>query len=192
MRATGDCSTSREVELSAFATGPDSAKLLFSWTVSAGRIRGEGQKVIWDLSGVTEGTYTANVEVNDPTGLTAIASTKVAIGLCQSCFTIESPCPVIVVDCPETAKPNESMTFEAHVYARDPDVKVTYTWSVSAGKISRGQGTSMIAVDVSDVTGGSVTATISIGGLDAACVNTASCTTRTAGGVAKVACQPSH
>lgn len=160
--------------------------------VSAGRIRGEGQKVIWDLSGVAEGTYRANVEVNDPTGLTAIASTKVTIGLCQSCFTIESPCPVIVVDCPDNAKPNESMTFQAHVYGGHPDVKITYTWSVSAGKVSRGQGTSMIAIDASDVTGRAITATVSIGGLHPACANTASCSTRTASGVAKVACQPPH
>jgi hypothetical protein len=82
------------------------------------------------------------------------------------------------------------MTFQAHVYAGDPTLNVTYTWSVSAGKISGGQGTSMITIDVSDVTGGSITATVSIGGYDSACVNTASCTTRTAGALAKAGCQP--
>jgi hypothetical protein len=41
------------------------------------------------------------------------------------------------------------MTFQAHVYGGHPDVKITYTWSVSAGKVSRGQGTSMIAIDAS-------------------------------------------
>ena len=52
--------------------GPDvDAKLLFVWVVSAGRIRGEGQRVIWDLSDTAEGTYTANVEARDGTGLTA-------------------------------------------------------------------------------------------------------------------------
>ena len=82
------------------------------------------------------------------------------------------------------------MTFQAHVYGGDANVKATYTWSVSAGKITGGQGTSMITLDVSDVTGGSITATVSIGGHDAACVNTASCTTRTAGGAATANCQP--
>jgi len=191
MQSMDNCSASREVELSASAGGPDlDAKLLYAWAVSAGRIRGEGQKVIWDLSDVADGTYTASVEVNDGTGLTANASTRVTIALCRNCITRESPCPTIIVSCPENAKSNESMTFQAHVYGGDPTVKITYTWSVSAGKISGGQGTSMIKIDVSDVTRGSITATVSIGGLDPACANTASCTTRTAGGVATVECQP--
>ena len=148
-----NCSAKLEVELSASAGGPDvDAKLLYVWSVSAGRIRGDGQKVIWDLSEAADGTYIANVEVNDGTGHTAIASTTVTIALCRDCITIESPCPTVAVSCPENAKSNQSMTFEAHVYGGDPTVEVTYTWSVSAGKISGGQGTSMITVDVSDVT----------------------------------------
>jgi hypothetical protein len=146
--------------------------------------------VNWDLSDAADGTYTANVEVTDRTGHTANASTNVTIALCHGCITIESPCPTIVVSCPDNAESNQSMTFQADVYGGDYTVKVTYTWSVSAGKISSGQGTSMITVDASDVTRGSVTAKVSIGGHDAACVNTASCTTRTAGAVAKAGCRP--
>jgi hypothetical protein len=146
--------------------------------------------VIWDLSDARDGTYTANVEVNDGTGHTAYASTEVTIALCSSCITRESPCPIIMVSCPENVKSNQSMTFQAHVYGGDPTVKVTYTWSVSAGKISGGQGTAMITIDVSDVTRGSITATVSIVGHDPACVNTASCTTQTADGVAKAGWQP--
>jgi len=187
MRSTGNCSASREVELSATAGGPDvDAKLLYVWAVSAGRLRGDGQKVIWDLSDVAEGTYTATVEVNDGTGLTATDSIKVTTALCPNCITRESPCPTIMVSCPENAKSNASMTFKAQVYGGDSNVKVTYTWSVSAGKISSGQGTSTITIDVSDVSRESITATVSIGGHDPDCANTASCTTATAGGVAKM------
>jgi hypothetical protein len=186
-----NCSASREVELSASAGGPDvDAKLLYVWAVSTSRIRGEGQKVIWDLSDVADGTYTANVEVYDDTGLTANDSTKVTIALCRSCITRESPCPTIMVSCPENVKSNQPMTFQAHVYGGDPNVKVIYRWSVSAGKISGGQGSSVITIDASDVTRGSITATVSISGHDPACVNTASCIMRTAGGVAKAGCQP--
>lgn len=93
-----NCSASREVALSASVGGPDvDAKLIYVWAVSAGRIRGEGQKVIWDLNDVAEGTYTANVEVKDNTRLTATDSTKVTIALCRSCITRESPCPTIMV-----------------------------------------------------------------------------------------------
>ena len=186
-----NCSASREVELSASPGGPDvDVKLRYLWAVSAGRIRGEGHKVMWDLSDVADGTYTANVEVNAGGGLVANDSTKVTIALCRSCITRESPCPTIMVSCPANATSNQSMTFQAHVYGGDPTVKATYTWSVSAGKISGGLGSSVITIDVSDVTRESVTATVSIGGHDSACVNTVSCTTRTAGGVAKAGCQP--
>jgi hypothetical protein len=89
-----------------------------------------------------------------------------------------------MVICPENAKSNESMKFQADVLGGDPTVQVTYTWSVNAGKISSGQGTSVITVDGSGVSGGSITATVSIGGHHPNCPNTASCTTRTAGGVA--------
>ena len=182
MESLDNCSASGEVGLSASAGGPDvDAKLVYVRTVSAGRIRGKGQKVIWDLSNVADGTYTANVEVNDATGLTAMASTKVTIALCRTCITRESPCPAVAVSCPEKAESNQSMTFQAHVYGGDPTIRVTYTWSVSAGKISNGQGTSTITVDVSEVTRGSITATVSIGGYHPACPNTASCTTLTAG-----------
>ena len=185
------CPARSAVELSANVPVPDvDGKLLYVWTVSAGRIRGEGQKVIWDLSEVAAGTYTTNVEVNDGTGLAANASTKVTIALCPDCITKESPCPTVAVTCPENAESNQSMKFQAHVYGGDPTVKVTYTWSVSAGKISGGQGTSTITIDVSDVTRRSITATVSIGGYDPACVNTASCTTQSAGGVAKAGGQP--
>ena len=186
-----DCSTSRDVQLSATAGGPDvDAKLIFVWAVSAGHIRGEGQKVTWDLSNAEDGDYTATVEVNDGSGLRANASTKLTIALCRNCVTRESPCPTVMVSCPENAKSNQSMTFQAHVYGGDPNVKSTYTWSVSAGKISDGQGTATITVDVSDITQGSVTATVSIGGHHPDCSNTASCTTRMAGGVAKASCRP--
>ena len=46
LESIDNCAPSSEVELSATAGGPEvDAKLLFAWTVSAGRIRGEGQKV---------------------------------------------------------------------------------------------------------------------------------------------------
>lgn len=94
MHSIDNCSPSRKVELSASAGGPDvDAKLLYVWAVSAGRIQGEGQKVIWDLSDVADGTYTATVEVNDDTGLKANDSTKVTIAPCRSCITRVSAVP---------------------------------------------------------------------------------------------------
>jgi hypothetical protein len=57
------------------------------------------------------------------------------------------------------------------------DMNVTYNWSVSAGTISSGQGTSSISVDTAGLGGQTVTATVELGGLDPSCSRTASCTT---------------
>ena len=56
-------------------------------------------------------------------------------------------------------------------------MNVTYNWTVSAGTISSGQGTSSITVDTAGLGGQSVTATVELGGLDPSCSRTASCTT---------------
>ena len=92
------------------------------------------------LSEVADGTYTATLEVHDPTGLAANASTQVTIALCPSCITRESPCPSVAVSCPEKAESDQPMTFQAHVYGGDPAVQVTYMDN-QRGKISDGQRT---------------------------------------------------
>jgi len=78
------CSSASEVTLVANAPDPDQ-QLLFTWSVTAGRLRGEGRRVTWDLSGVPVGTYTATVEVNAGNQLTAVASTTVAVSSCKDC-----------------------------------------------------------------------------------------------------------
>jgi len=54
----------------------------------------------------------------------------------------------------------------------------TYNWSVSAGTITNGQGTTTITVDTAGLGSSTVTATVSLGGADPACTGTtASCST---------------
>ena len=79
-----NCPSGSEVTLVANATDPGS-ELLFTWSVTAGRLRGEGHRVTWDLSGVPLGTYTATVEVNAGNQLTATAATAVAVSSCKDC-----------------------------------------------------------------------------------------------------------
>jgi len=58
----------------------------------------------------------------------------------------------------------------------DSGLSLTYNWSVSAGTISSGQGTSTITVDTAGLGGQTVTATVSLGGADPSCTGTtASC-----------------
>jgi hypothetical protein len=95
------CSSSGEVTLTADAGDVQNNEVLFTWTVTAGRLRGEGRTVTWDLSGVAAGTYTATVEFNDGNQHTSTVSTSVTVALCADCVTRESPCPTVAVSSPQ-------------------------------------------------------------------------------------------
>ena len=167
-------SASREVQLTANATDPDNDTLLYTWSVTGGRISGEGRAVNWDLSGVNPGTYTATVEVNDGNQHVVNNSTTVTVAVCPCA---PPPCPNISVSCPGDVEQGAPITFTASVAGGPSNLMPTYNWSVSAGTISSGQGTSSITVDTAGIGGQSVTATVDIGGVDPACTRSASCTT---------------
>ena len=171
--------TGSEVTLVANASDPDNDQLLYTWSVTGGRLSGEGRQVTWDLSGVANGSYTATVEVNDGNQHTANGSTTVTVADCTGCVAPPPPCPTVSVSCPTDVDPNAPITFTASVSGGAPGATFTYNWSVSAGTISSGQGTSTITVDTAGLSGQSVTATVSIGGADPSCTGTtASCTTQ--------------
>lgn len=174
-----DCNSTREIKLTAAASVPNEQELKFTWMVTGGRLRlSEGREVIWDLSGVAEGTYTATVEVDDGNYHTAASSTSVDIKLCDVCDPPPPLCPSVRVSCPSASELKRELTFVANVAGGDPDLKPAFTWSLTAGKIISGQGTSKITVDASDLPRSqSITATVALGNYHPACtVETASCT----------------
>ena len=158
--------------LTTTASDPDGDTLLYSYTVTGGRVTGEGANVTWDLSGVTPGTYTATVEVDDGCGCITSSQTTVTVANCTDCVAPKPPCPTVNVSCPDTADPGP-ITFTANV-SGGPGTQ-TYSWSVSAGTITSGQNTSSITVNAS--AGQTITATVDLGGLDPNCPKTFSCTT---------------
>jgi hypothetical protein len=165
------------VQLTANATDADNDVLVYTWSVTGGRLSGEGKTVSWDLTGVANGTYTATVEVNDGNQHTASGSATVTVADCSGCVAPPPPCPTISVSCPSDIDPGQPITFTASVSGGPANATFTYNWSVSAGTISSGQGTSSITVDTAGLSGTSVTATVNIGGADPSCSATASCTT---------------
>ena len=53
------CSTTaNQVQVIVDTGAPDEAEVILTWEVTAGRVIGEGEKVIWDLSGAAIGTHT--------------------------------------------------------------------------------------------------------------------------------------
>src|SRR5258705_1080595 len=174
--STSCTATGNEVQLTANASDPDNDTLLYTWSVTGGRLSGEGRAVTWDLSGVANGSYTATVEVNDGNQHTANGSATVTVADCSGCVPPPPPCPVISVSCPESVDLNAAITYTANV--TNGPAAATYNWSESAGTISSGQGTPTITVDTAGLGGQTVTATVSLGGADPACSGTtASCTT---------------
>jgi hypothetical protein len=86
-------------------------------------------------------------------------------------------CPNITSSCPDAVEPGTPITFSANVGAGTPPAS-TYNWTVSAGTITSGQGTTSITVSTENLGGQSVTATVEVGGLDPSCGRTTSCTTQ--------------
>lgn len=88
---------------------------------------------------------------------------------------VQQTCPTISVSCPSDLVNGEPLIFTATVNGGDPNVIPTFNWTVSAGKIIRGQGSSSITVDTVGFAGQAFTGTVSIAGFDSACSSTASC-----------------
>lgn len=78
-------------------------------------------------------------------------------------------CPDVSVSCPDSVIEGEMLTFTAELRGGDKKIVPTYHWTVSAGSIISGQGTSTIQVDTSGVDTDSVSATVEVGGFDRNC-----------------------
>jgi len=164
------------VGLTTTASDPDGDTLLYTYTVTGGRITGEGTSVSWDLSGAAPGTYTASVEVDDGCGCITSSTTTVTIANCSDCVP-DLVCPNVRPDCPTgEVEQGTPVTFSVNVSGGTPAVTPTYNWTVSAGTITSGQGTSSITVNTAGTAGQSITGTVELGGLDPSCGRTASCT----------------
>lgn len=165
---SGACNDSRTVSVSTTAVDPENDVLTYNYTVSGGRIVGTGANVTWDLGDAPAGTYTITTGVNDGCGVCGKTNTQtVRVEECADCVQI-CECPTLSVSGPSgTTAVGSPMTFTANVSG---GASVTYNWTVSAGTISSGQGSSSITVDTTGLAANSnVTATVNISGLDTSC-----------------------
>lgn len=167
----GEGSTSR-VQLNAKANSPSGHPIRYRWTTSAGRIDAEGTTVTWDLSGLEPGYYQAFVHADTSNGeevCEALSSTTVLVNRCAPRPT----CPTAVIVCPENIVADASLKFSTTLTGGPAGVAPVYAWTLSAGRIVEGQGTSSITVDTTGLAGQTVKATVSIGGYNLDC--SASC-----------------
>ncbi len=163
---SGSCDDTKTISVATKATDPENDVLTYNYTVSGGRVVGQGANVQWDMSGVTPGTYTITTGVDDGCGVCGKTNTQtITVKDCDCEDTCS--CPTLSVDGPSgLTDPGQPMTFTASVGGGD----VTYNWTVSSGTIESGQGTSSITVNTSGLAAGSnVTATVDIAGVPADC-----------------------
>jgi hypothetical protein len=176
--SSGSCpaTANTAVGLTTTASDPDGDTLLYTYSVTGGRVTGEGASVSWDLSGVGPGTYTASVEVDDGCGCVTFSTTTVTIANCGDCIP-DLVCGSVTASGPDSADDGAPITFHAVYNQGTPVVSPTYSWSVSAGTITGGQGSDTITVDTKGTGGQTITATVELGGLDPSCARTASAST---------------
>jgi hypothetical protein len=132
----------------------------YRWSASGGRIEGDGATASWDLSGLQPGYYKAFVDVDcSPTvECSAFTSTTVLLKCAPPV------CPSILISCPDRITPNQPITFSANVAGGFPNITPVYNWTVTAGKIISGEGTSAITVDTTGLAGQSVRASLAMSG----------------------------
>ena len=158
-----------QVSLNARAISPGGNPLRYRWSTDAGRISGDGSTVSWDLSGLAPGYYKAYVEVE--TGSTggecqAFSSTNVLV---RPCPPVQPVCPNVSIISPDNVAVDQPLTFSSNVSSVSLEVVPIYNWTVSAGRILEGQGTSAIRVDTTGLAGQTVRTTLSLGGYTIDC-----------------------
>ena len=158
------------VALNANATSAGGNALRYKWTTNGGRISGTGATVTWDLAGAAPGVYQAVVDVDegDP-NCAAFASVAVVVTECPPPPPTPPSCPTVTVSCPDAATENAPVTFTANLTGGTTTVTPIYNWTVSAGRITSGQGTTSITVDTAGLAGQTIRATFDVEGYGTPC-----------------------
>lgn len=169
---SGSCQDDKIVDVTTSALDAEGDPLTYNYTVTGGRIIGQGSNVSWDLSGLEAGSYVITAGVDDGLGLLGEAkSVAVIVEECGDCVEeCECPTSISVSDAPVAAAPGENLTFTATITGGSQE-SPTYSWSVDKGSIVSGQGTSTITVSTEDLDDTTVTATVTVGGLCNTCTN---------------------
>lgn len=159
-RFSKSCPTAANMALSisAVAEDTDNDVLTYEWTSAGGRVTGNGKNVVWDLSGAQAGHYSLTVAVSDGESTTVSDSVSIDIRNCDDC----RPCPTVSITRPSSVVAGQPVTFTANL---NEPTDASYKWVVSLGTITKGQGTSSIMVDTSDLAGKTVTATVALQGV---------------------------
>ena len=171
----------RTVSLTVTASDPENEPLTYAYKVTGGQILGEGPSVNWKVGDQPFGSYSVTVTASDSKGAEASSTLQVSVAMCVSCGIADPPCPLIAVTgSDEITYRGEFIHFHGVVqtdsYFQDrPD----YIWTVTNGKIVKGQHTPWLTVEATGEPGRDVTAILDAkGGFDSSCLTKAKATSR--------------
>jgi len=150
------------ITVKTFVRNPKNTPLVYEYTVSGGKISGQGDKVVWDLVGIRPGTYTITASIKGKRRISAETRTLSAVVRECDC-TCPCVCPSLDVSGGGGVKPGGSVVFIANVSGGTAN-DITYNWTVSQGEIIKGQGTPQIKVKTTPEMTGTITATVELGG----------------------------
>ena len=143
------------------------------YTVTGGRIVGDGANVFWNLHKVRPGTYTITASVNDGCGFCGAKITK-TITVRENEAMPKCVCNKIRISqrgekSEIKAGATNGRVFEVSLTGPEPD-GLKFNWTLSEGTITSGQGTRSIRVEPSeDPRGRPVSIAVEVIGLDPNC-----------------------
>jgi hypothetical protein len=159
-----------EVRLTAKAVSPGGYPIKYQWSTSAGVINGEGPVVTWNLAGLKPGYHKVSLDVQSVGSDGSCEAFSSVTVLVNACPAVQPVCPAIEIVCPTTIATDQPLTFNSRYSGGVPaNVTPVYNWTVSAGRIIEGQGTSTIKVDTTGLAGQTVRASLSMDGYTLEC-----------------------
>ncbi|HVE59573.1 MAG TPA: hypothetical protein VNB22_22375 [Pyrinomonadaceae bacterium] len=157
------CPDDALITIKTFVRNPKNTPLSYEYAVSGGIISGQGDKVVWDLTGTRPGTYTITASIKGKGKISTETRTLSAVVRECDC-TCPCVCPSLVVTGGGGVNPGGSVVFIANV-SGGTAIDLTYNWTVSQGEIVSGQGTPQIKVKTTREMIGTIAATVEIGGI---------------------------
>jgi len=159
-----------QVRLTAKAVSPHGNPITYKWSTTAGVISGEGPVVTWNLAGLKPGYHKASLQAYSTGSEGSCEAFSSVTVLVNPCAVVQPVCPAIEIVCPTTIAIDQPLTFSSRYSGGVPaNVSPVYNWTVSAGRIIEGQGTSTIKVDTTGLAGQTVKAALSMDGYTLEC-----------------------
>lgn len=156
------------VELESYKTDK---KISYQYFATAGRIIGQGKKVVWDLSNIAPGSYWIGVKAMRNGKLVDEFRSEAVNIVSAICICDCLSCPMIrIYVTNRTISAGETVSASATIIGGSQDNLPTLNWTTNLGEIVSGQATNAIQVKLPPETeANELVVTLTVGGLDRRC-----------------------